>query len=108
MSNRAAGAGTGEAVSNPAAGAGTGDGWLRRLAGYCWRYPRAGILALGGSLLATAGAAAIPLIQRDIVDNAIFAHRQPIWPGATLLIIAALLSFGGGDVGRYMGGRGSL
>jgi ATP-binding cassette, subfamily B, bacterial len=101
-------AGTGTPVSNPAAGTGTGDGWLRRLAGYCWRYPRAVILALGGSLLATAVAAAIPLIQRDIVDNAIFAHRQPIWPGATLLIIAALLSFGGVYVRRYMGGRVSL
>ena len=90
------------------AGAGTGEGWIRRLAGYCWRYPRAVILALGGSLLATAVTAVIPLIQRDIVDNAIFAHRQPIWPGATLLIIAALLSFGGVYVRRYMGGRVSL
>ncbi len=100
-----AGAETGQTPSNPAS---AGDGWLRRLAGYCWRYPRAVILALGGSLLATAVTAAIPLIQRDIVDNAIFAHRQPIWPGATLLIIAALLNFGGVYVRRYMGGRVSL
>jgi ATP-binding cassette subfamily B protein len=96
------------AVSGPPAGAGTGEGWLRRLAGYCWRHPRAVFLALGGSLLATAVAAVIPLIQRDIVDNAIFAHRQPIWPGATLLIVAAALQFGGVYVRRYMGGRVSL
>ncbi len=88
--------------------AGTGAGWLRRLAGYCWRYPRGVTLALGGSLLATAVTAAIPLIQRDIVDNAILAHRQPIWPGATLLIIAALLNFAGVYVRRYRGGRVSL
>jgi len=85
-----------------------GDRWLRRLAGYCWRYRRGVVLALGGSLLATFVTAAIPLIQRDIVDNAIFAHRQPIWIGATLLIIAAVLTFGGVYLRRYYGGRVSL
>ncbi len=116
VSNPAAGTEPGQPASNlvvgagagRSPGAGAGDGWLRRLAGYCWRYPRQVLLALGGALLATAVAAAIPLIQRDIVDNAIFAHRQPIWPGATLLIIAAVLSFGGVYVRRYMGGRVSL
>jgi ATP-binding cassette subfamily B protein len=66
------------------------------------------MLSLGGALLATVVAAAIPLIQRDIVDNAIFAHRQPIWAGATLLIIAAVLSFCGVYLRRYMAGRVSL
>jgi ATP-binding cassette, subfamily B, bacterial len=89
-------------------GSGFGRLWMRRLARYCWRYPRAVTLALGGSLLATAVTAAIPLIQRDIVDNAIFSHRQPIWPGATLLIVAAVLNFGGVYVRRYLGGRVSL
>ncbi len=90
------------------AGSGTGEAWLRRLAGYCWRYPRAVLLALGGSLLATVVTAAIPLIQRDIVDNAIFSHRQPIWIGASLLIIAAVINFGAVYVRRYQGGRVSL
>jgi ATP-binding cassette subfamily B protein len=81
---------------------------MRRLAGYCWRYRLQVILALGGALLATAATAAIPLIQRDIVDNVIFGHRQPIWPGATLLIVAALLSFAGVYLRRYRGGRLSL
>jgi ATP-binding cassette subfamily B protein len=85
-----------------------GDRWLKRLAEYCWRYRRGVIVALGGSLLATFVTAAIPLIQRDIVDNAIFAHRQPIWIGATLLIIAAVLTFGGVYLRRYYGGRVSL
>ncbi len=52
--------------------------WLRRLIGYCWRYPRLVIFALGGSLLATVVAVIIPLIQRDIVNNAILAHRQSL------------------------------
>jgi ATP-binding cassette, subfamily B, bacterial len=89
-------------------GSGFGRLWMRRLARYCWRYPRGVTLALGGSLLATAVTAAIPLIQRDIVDNAIFSHRQPIWPGATLLIVAAVLNFGGVYLRRYLGGRVSL
>jgi ATP-binding cassette subfamily B protein len=42
-------------------------GWIARLAGYCWRYPRNVILALGGTLVVSAVAIAIPLIQRDIV-----------------------------------------
>jgi len=63
------------------AGTGIGEGWLRRLAGYCWRFPRGVLLALGGTLLGTLVTAAIPLIQRDIVDNAILAHHQPIWIG---------------------------
>jgi len=90
------------------AGSGIGRGWLRRLAGYCWRYPRAVLLALGGSLLATVVTAAIPLIQRDIVDNAIFSHHQPIWIGASLLIVAAAVNFGAVYLRRYQGGRVSL
>ena len=40
-----------------------------------------------GSLLATLVTAAIPLILGRIVDNAILTHQQPIWLGATVLIV---------------------
>ncbi len=82
--------------------------WLRRLIGYCWRYPRLVTFAFGGSLLATIVMVIIPLIQRDIVNNAILSHRQPVWIGATALVIAALVSFAGVFVRRYLGGRLSL
>jgi ATP-binding cassette, subfamily B, bacterial len=82
--------------------------WLRRLIGCCWRYPRLVIFALGGSLLATVIAVVIPLIQRDIVNNAILAHRQPIWIGASALLVAAVLNFAGVFTRRYLGGRMSL
>ena len=98
----------GAARTSAGTGTGYGRGWLKRLAGYCWRYPRAVVVALGGSLLATVVLAAIPLIQRDIVDNAIFAHRQPIWIGASLLIVAAVMTFGAVYLRRYYGGRVSL
>jgi ATP-binding cassette subfamily B protein len=84
------------------------QGWLRRLVGYCWRHPGAVIFALGGSLLATIVAVAIPLIQRDVVNNAILARHQPIWIGAVALLFAAALSFVGVFVRRYLGGRMSL
>jgi ATP-binding cassette, subfamily B, bacterial len=82
--------------------------WLRRLIGYCWRNRRAVILSLGGSLLATLIAVIIPLIQRDIVNNAILTRHQPIWIGATALLIAAALSFVGVYTRRFLGSRVSL
>ncbi|HWF81077.1 MAG TPA: ABC transporter ATP-binding protein [Streptosporangiaceae bacterium] len=82
--------------------------WLRRLIRYCWRRPRAVTLALGGALLATIIAVIIPLIQRDIVNNAILTRHQPIWIGASALLIAAGLSFVGVYTRRYIGSRISL
>ncbi len=58
--------------------------------------------------MATLVTASIPLIQRDIIDNAILTHNQPIWPGATLLILAAVISFGAVYLRRYRGGQLSL
>ncbi len=82
--------------------------WLRRLAGCCWRYPRQVVLALAGSLAATLAAVAIPLIQRDVVDNAILSHRQSAAAGAAALAAAAAVSFAGVFTRRYVGGRVSL
>jgi ATP-binding cassette, subfamily B, bacterial len=78
--------------------------WLRRMAGVCWHHSTLVLLAFGGALLATLAATGIPLIQRDIVDNAILSHHQPIWLGATLLIAAAVLAFGGAYLRRFYGG----
>ncbi len=97
----------GGTVADKASNAG-GSGWLRRITLYCWRYPGAMMLALAGSILATLVAVAIPLIQRDIVNDAILSHHQPIWVGATALLIAAVLSFAGVCTRRYLGSRVSL
>jgi ATP-binding cassette subfamily B protein len=108
---------TSNSTSNGSASAGRGpdagrrteqDRWLRRLAAHCWRYRTLTLMALGGSLLATVATAVIPLIQRNIIDNAILAHRQAIWPGAVLLIAVALVNFAGVYIRRYRGGRLSL
>jgi ATP-binding cassette subfamily B protein len=85
-----------------------GRGWIRRLAGYCWRYRRNTSIAIGASLLTAGVTALIPLVQRQIIDNVIVTHKQSIWPLAVLLVAAALVSFGGVYLRRYMGGRVSL
>ncbi len=87
---------------------GTDPSWLRRLAGYCWRYPGHVLLALGGTLVVTLVAAIIPLIQRQIVDDLVGRSQQRIWPLAAALIVAALLSFGGLYFRRYRGGQVAL
>src|SRR5690242_137273 len=84
------------------------DRWLRRLAGYCWRHRRTVIIALAGALAATVATAAIPLVQRQIIDNVIVTQRQSIWPLAGLLVVAAAVNFYGIYLRRYRGGRLSL
>jgi ATP-binding cassette, subfamily B, bacterial len=58
--------------------------------------------------VATAATAAIPLIQRQIIDNVIVTPRESIWPLAGLLVIAAAVNYGGIYLRRYLGGRLSL
>jgi ATP-binding cassette subfamily B protein len=89
-------------------GSGYGQGWLRRLAGYCWRHKRLTLVALGASVVSTLVTTLIPLIQRDIIDNSIVKHTQPVWPGATALLVAAAISFGAVYLRRYRGGQLSL
>jgi ATP-binding cassette, subfamily B, bacterial len=86
----------------------TEAGWLRRLSRYCWRYPRNVLLALGGTLVVTAVAACIPLIQRQIVDDLVGPGHLAIWPLAVALFGAALANFAGLYLRRYRGGQVSL
>jgi ATP-binding cassette subfamily B protein len=65
-------------------------------------------VALGGTLLATVATAAIPLFQRQIIDDVIVTHKQSIWPLAGLLLVAAAVNFAGIYLRRYHGGRLSL
>jgi ATP-binding cassette subfamily B protein len=59
-------------------------------------------------LVATVATAAIPLIQRQIIDHVIVRHQQSIWPLAGLLVVAAGVNFGAIYFRRYYGGRLAL
>jgi ATP-binding cassette, subfamily B, bacterial len=100
--------GSGSRTKREGDGATAANGWLRRLADYCWRYRRNVGVALGGALLATLATAAIPLVQRQIIDDVIVTHRQSIWPLAMLLLAAAGVNFAGIYLRRYTGGRLAL
>ena len=82
--------------------------WLRRLAGYCWRFKRDVIISLTGAILYTVATLTIPLLQRDIIDNVIVAHKQSVWPLAIGLLIAAAANFIGIFMRRYRGGKMAL
>ncbi len=58
--------------------------------------------------MATVATAAIPLVQRQIIDNVIVTHKESIWPLAGLLVIAAAINFVAIYLRRYHGGRLAL
>ncbi len=82
--------------------------WIRRLAGYCWRFKRDVIIALIGSLLYTAATLSIPLLQRAVIDNVIVTQTESVWPLAIGLLIAAVANFFGVYMRRYRGGKMAL
>jgi ATP-binding cassette subfamily B protein len=82
--------------------------WLRRLAGYCWRFKRDVIIALTGAVLYTVATLVIPLLQRNIIDNVIISDKESVWPLATGLLIAAAANFAGIYMRRYRGGKTAL
>ena len=82
--------------------------WLRRLAGYCWRFKRDVIIALTGAVLYTAATLVIPLLQRNIIDNVIVSPKESVWPLAIGLLIAAAANFAGIYMRRYRGGKTAL
>ena len=66
------------------------------------------LLALGGTLVVSAVGIAIPLIQRDIVDELTSPVRAAVWPLAVALLGAALANFGALYLRRYRAGQLSL
>jgi ATP-binding cassette subfamily B protein len=83
-------------------------GALPRLVSYCWRYDRLVWVGLGGAILTAVSAAAIPLVQRQVIDDVVVVHRESIWPLACLLLTAAVGNFVGIYTRRYASGKLSV
>lgn len=83
-------------------------GWVRRLAGYAWRYPKDVVLALGASLGGMAVMAFVPLITKVIIDDVIGAKTRDMAVWAGLLMGAALVVYALTYIRRYYGGRLAL
>ncbi|XKK59180.1 ABC transporter ATP-binding protein/permease [Streptomyces sp. ARC32] len=83
-------------------------GWVRRLAGYAWRYPKDVVLALGASLGGMAVMAFVPLVTKVIIDDVIGDKTRDMAVWAGLLIGAAAVVYGLTYIRRYYGGRLAL
>ncbi|GGO46945.1 ABC transporter ATP-binding protein [Streptomyces daqingensis] len=84
------------------------QGWARRLAGYCWHYRRAVVLAVGASLAGMGVMALVPLLTKVIIDDVVVGggDGMVLWIG--LLIAAAVVIYVLTWARRYYGGRLAL
>ncbi|HEY2724793.1 MAG TPA: ABC transporter transmembrane domain-containing protein, partial [Pseudonocardiaceae bacterium] len=84
------------------------QGWIRRLAGACWRHPHLTVAALVASGIGVGLEAATPLITRVAVDDAVAGGTSALGWLVAALVAVALVRFGTAFVRRYLGGRLSL
>jgi len=66
------------------------------------------VLAFGAALAGSGIAAAVPAIEREVVNNVILSHRSALWPWIVVLGLAAVGTFALSYLRRYRGGRVSL
>lgn len=104
----------GEGRAGGAAQGGAGDreapaqSWVRRLAGYAWRYRTKVLISLGASLVAMAVTAFIPLITKIVIDDVIGSGTRSLAVWTSLLIASAVVVYFMTYLRRYHGGRVAL
>ena len=99
---------TGTTATETTAATAPDGGWLRRLTGYVLRHRTDVLIAFAAAVLGSACQAAVPLIERQIVDGVILHHRSPLWPWLLALLALAAATFGFAYLRRYRGGRVAL
>ncbi len=83
-------------------------GWIRRMVPWLRPHRRNASIAFGAAVVGSAIAAVVPAVERQIIDNVIIAHTQPLAPWLTILIVLAFATFGAAYLRRFVGGRVSL
>lgn len=73
-----------------------------------WRYPSSVLIAFGASLLGMGVTALVPLVQREVVDDAVAGEVGGLVPLSILLVGAALVTFACSYARRYVAGKLSL
>jgi ATP-binding cassette subfamily B protein len=85
-----------------------GRGWIRRLAPWLRPHRRNAFLSFGAALVGSGISVAVPIVQRQIIDNVILAHHAPLAPWLAVLVVFAVATFVCSYLRRYRGGRVSL
>ena len=87
---------------------GARGGWIRRLIPWLAPHRRNVAFAFGAALAGSAISAAVPAIERQVVDGVIIHHTSPLAPWIAVLVVAGVVRFGSAYVRRFVGGRVSL
>lgn len=82
--------------------------WLRRIWTYCWRYRRNVLVVLATAVVGTGVGAAVPLLQRVVIDDAVQHGHRDLAPWIVALLFVALLRFAATGLRIYAAGRLSL
>src|SRR5690349_1232110 len=85
-----------------------GVGWIRRFLPWLRPHRRNVLVAFGAALFGSSLNAAVPAIERQIIDRVIIRRTSPLAPWLALLAIMAFVGFGAAFLRRYVGGRVSL
>ncbi|MDA8263137.1 MAG: ABC transporter ATP-binding protein [Actinomycetota bacterium] len=80
-------------------------GWVRRLGAVVLAQRLSVVLALVTAVVGMLAGVVVPLVERDIIDRVMVAHRGTAGPYVALIISIAVATFGLSFLRRYFGGR---
>ncbi len=83
-------------------------GWVRRLLPWLRPYRANVAIALGAAAVGSLVSVSIPLVERQVLDRVVLAHRSPLAPWIAVMLGLAVVGFGSAYLRRFRGGRVSL
>jgi ATP-binding cassette subfamily B protein len=66
------------------------------------------IIAFGAAVVGSGIAAAVPAVEREIIDRVIIDHNSALAPWLIVMTVLAVATFGAAYLRRFVGGRVSL